>query len=1006
MDSAPKPKTNLVELLNNLDKDDDTANPLQIMSISNQYFDIDEISGQINTLNNYKLKVLHLNIRSLPDKFDKLKMFLVNCKINLDVLLLCETFLNERNQDLYQLPGYQFICKSRKNRTGGGVGIYLKNHINFKIRDDLAPHTEGSFESILVETLNTNKKYIIGEIYRPPNTSEQLALDNYEQTVIKIQETKLESVLGTDQNFCLLKASQNNKTHDLLNVFFNNSFTPSIILPTRITHSSATLIDNLYVKTTPQNIPKSGVIIADLSDHLPIFVCIGKRRSYTKPNKTIISRQLNDDKLNEIKLKLGTMDWNDLKNMNINDAHNHFISKLNEILDKVAPKKEVKLNNKFQIREKWMTKGLLRSSINKAKLYKKAINKSRDSPQYRNYITYRNLFCKLKRITKSKYYSNQLEDNKNNMKETWKILRSAMNKINDKVRVTQIINEAHEVITNDNEISDSFCNFFSNVGQKLADKIPKSKNKPEHYLKHRANNSIFLVPTDPEEIDKIINGLKPKNSSGHDDINSRFLKYLKNELKEPISILANISISEGIFPEAFKLAEVVPIHKNKAKDDINNYRPISLLPTISKILEKIIHKRVYKFLQKNKILYSSQYGFRPKHSTNDAIAELITDITNNIEDKSNTLSLFLDLSKAFDTIDHKILLTKLKHYGIRGSSLSWFESYLTNRMQYVKINNTKSVIKKVSCGVPQGSVLGPLLFIIYTNDLPNSLNHTHPILFADDTTIYTKSNNLITLFENVNSDLNNLYDWFNVNKLSLNISKTNYMISTTNIIPEEVLNRLEIKIGSQKIDRKQHVKFLGIFLDENLNWKQHITSTINKISKIGYSIRMIKNILPKQNLKTLYQTLIQPHFVYGITFWGGTYDTYLNKLFVQQKKLIRIITNSKYNEHTDPLFNELKLLKLSELHKLYTAKLMYKASRCQLPEPINVKYKPNTMVHSHNTRQINDPHVRHRRTQIASNQINHTGPHIWQHLPVKLKNANHIKHFTKYYTQFLIETRN
>ena len=240
---------------------------------------------------------------------------------------------------------------------------------------------------------------------------------------------------------------------------------------------------------------------------------------------------------------------------------------------------------------------------------------------------------------------------------------------------------------------------------------------------------------------------------------------------------------------------------------INNYRPISLLPSISKILEKLLHKRIYKFLMKHKLFYESQYGFRPKHSTNDAITELITDLTNNIEDKLNSLTIFLDLSKAFDTIDHKILLNKLNNYGIRGTSLKWFESYLSNRKQYVKINRTKSLTKDVICGVPQGSVLGPLLFIIYTNDLPNSLKHTHAILFADDTTIYTKSNNIKSLYQNVNNDLDGLYEWFKANKLSLTVGKTHYMLLNNNNIPEAITNQYDIKIGTDKIERKKKLNF-------------------------------------------------------------------------------------------------------------------------------------------------------------------------------------------------------
>ena len=454
-----------------------------------------------------------------------------------------------------------------------------------------------------------------------------------------------------------------------------------------------------------------------------------------------------------------------------------------------------------------------------------------------------------------------------------------------KTQVPKSINYKNNNLANDKVITDAFCDFFSTIGSTYANKIPKTSKKPNDYMKVHSKNSIYLEPTDPEEIDKIVSNLKPKSSSGHDNFTSKLLKSLKTELKTPLSILANISINEGTYPETYKLAEVVPIYKSKSKDDVGNYRPISLLPTFSKILEKLLHKRIYKFLQKNNILYNSQYGFRAKHSTNDAITEFITDVTNNLEKKSNTLSIFLDLSKAFDTIDHNILLTKLNRYGIRGTPLKWFESYLTSRKQYVKINKSKSTINDIACGVPQDSVLGPLLFILYTNDLPNSLEHTHAILFADDTTIYLNSNNINSLYENVNKDLNSLYEWFNTNKLSLNISKTNYMLISNIKQAVVVHEKYRVKIGDENIEYKKSLKFLGLIIDENLNWHDHIHYTKNKISKITYSIKMIKHTLPLQNIKTLYETLVQPHMEYGITLWGGTHDTYVNQVIVQQKKL-------------------------------------------------------------------------------------------------------------------------
>ncbi len=274
-DSLGTAEPNLIELLNNVDNDRYIDNPLKINNIENKYYDTDIMSGESNELNNCKLKIIHLNIHSLPDKLDQLKLLLINSNLNPDIILLCETFLNVKNEKLYQLPNYQFVSKCRQNKTCGGVGIYIKNELSYKIKDELATHDEGKFESIFIEIVNNDTKYIVGEIYRAPNTNEQSSIDNYESTLMKLNNTKVDCIIGTDQNFDYLKLDKHKKKQDLLNNFFNHGYIPTIIKPTRITHNTATLIDNIYIKTSKNTKLKSGIIITDISDHLPVFLCIG-----------------------------------------------------------------------------------------------------------------------------------------------------------------------------------------------------------------------------------------------------------------------------------------------------------------------------------------------------------------------------------------------------------------------------------------------------------------------------------------------------------------------------------------------------------------------------------------------------------------------------------------------------------------------------------------------------------------------------------------------------------
>lgn len=1001
--------SNLMDIINaSYGTNDINDNPMELMDISNGYHDTENVLQEITkSQKSFKLKIMHLNIQGLQSKFDALKLLLTNVKIEFDVILLCETFLKDINADNFQIPGYNLIFKNRKTIAHGGVAMYIKDNLRFVPRDDLDIFDEGTFESIFIEITNENKSTIVGEIYRTPSSNEQQSLVNYEAILTKLVNINKDCIIGTDQNFDYLRVNKHKKTQELLNIFFDNKMVPTIIKPTRITSKTATLIDNLYLKCERPLKIQSGIICTDISDHYPIYMCYGSDKQMNQTPTNITTRPINAVAEKNIKDALQQLKWDNLLTMGTNEAYEHFIKTTTDIIDLIAPEKVIKIRYKNKIREKWMTKGLLKSSQTKEKLYKLTIGTHRRSMDQQEkakvkYIQYRNLYNKLKRTAKSKYYENLLQQSKNDMRNTWKAMKMAMNKSNDKPPMTQSLKYQNKTLTEQKDICNAFCEYFTNVGPDFARKITKSKYNHRHYMRNRNVQSMYMNPTDPEEILQILSNLKSKSSSGPDNISSKLLKQLRLEVKMPICVLINKSIVSGTFPDMLKIAKVVPIHKGKSKEDICNYRPISLLSSLSKILEKIIHKRLYSFMQKNKAFYNSQYGFRPNHSTIDATAEFIANITDNLENKMMTLSIYLDLSKAFDTIDHPMLIDKLEHYGVRGNCLNWFKSYLSNRSQFVKINNTVSDTRQIICGVPQGSVLGPLLFIIYTNDLPNSLTHTSAIIFADDTTIYTKSKNIASLYENANYDLKSLHDWFKTNKLSLNVSKTNYMLFANSTKTQADSDIHKIQIGTDEIMPKKSVKFLGITIDDRLNWHDHIVSVKNKMSRTLYNLKMIKNILPKYVLKTLYTTLLQPYMDYGILLWGATNQCHLNKLNVIQKKAIRTITNSNYNEHTAPLFKDLNLLRLNDLYKLNVGKFMYKMTHNKLPLPIKHTFIQNQEMHNHNTRQ--GVHIKYRRTKIASNQISHKGPEVWLNIPADIQTAKTINQFKSKYKKFLHQT--
>lgn len=762
---------------------DPDDNPLITLGINSQYYDIDElhkIRERLFETDFAHATALHINIQSLPAKYNKLLDLLKefqNKHIHIDFILLCETFLHEKNKELFPIPGYTSISNHRTHMARGGVCIYIKDTIQFKRRSDLDIFVEGEFESVFIETKNTKRNTIVGSIYRPPNTNTGLSVDRYESIFTKIGN--LDAIIGTDQNFDFLKLDTHNYISNLLNIALRNNMIPTITKPTRITHQSATLIDNIYMKCNTQySSINSSILVTDISDHLPIIssMTYSHKNTHSAP-VSIEHRNLSPEALNQIINSLNQRNWNSLLDLSPNNAYNEFTNIVQTTTNLYAPIKRKIISSKHIINQPWMSRGLLISSRKASQMYSKCITLNKSNPIYKRYISYRNTLNNLKRKSKHLYYKELFQQLRHDMKKTWKTINSMIGKTNDKSNTSQIFKHGNATISGLNEISNGFCEYFTNVGPSLANKIPNAKRSASCYLNSRRPNptSLFMGPTDKDEIQSIISSLKPKNSAGHDNINTKLLKYLNTTLSTPISLLINMSISTGIVPEVLKLAKIVPVHKSKSREEFSNYRPISLLTSLSKVLERVIHKRLYAFLEQCLILNSNQYGFRKKHNTIDAVIKFISDIAIAEDSKNSTLAIYLDLSKAFDTLNHTLLLKKLEHYGIRGISLQWFKSYLSNRSHYVEYQKHKSIVKNIECGVPQGSILGPLLFIIYINDLPKVLEHTKIILFADDATVYVSGRNIDNLYAKLNGELQVLSDWFRANILSLNESKTQHM---------------------------------------------------------------------------------------------------------------------------------------------------------------------------------------------------------------------------------------
>jgi hypothetical protein len=939
------------------------------------------------TLNS--VSYFHLNCRSLSSNWESFYDLICDLhdeNFSFDYIGVSEVFKCDKDLRL-ALPGFhKLITRSRNDDNHGGVGLFVKQNVQFKIREDLSIFIPHVFESIFIEVLsNTNKNTIVGVIYRP-NTQPKADMDIFTSTLFDLMniinvEKKKSTIMG-DFNIDLLKYNSHDKTNNYVDNLFTQGFLPLITKPTRVTSTSATLIDHIYTN----NICKasiSGIILTDVADHFGIFYCVQCKPTQSK-NAIIKKRSFSERNVKLFKSYLDEMNFTQILQINCpNEAYNNFIVMYKEAFEKAFPLLDKRPNSKYTKREPWMTTGLLTSSRTKSKLFVKKLQKPtmHNIATYKNYI---NQFNKLKKIIKRDYFKCMLDMNKHNMKKTWQILKKAIGKQSDKSSFPQSFKIDNENISNKMQIAESFNTYFANIGASTSQNVPKLKKHYTDYLANSVCNSMYLESIDPSVVFDVVKKLKPKTSSGHDEISTKLVKESIVTIIQPLTHIINLSLNTGIVPDQLKIAKVIPIYKSSDTNQLKNYRPISLLPAFSKILEKIMFNKLMSFLDSQNILYKHQYGFRPKHSTIHPILHLLNKCAenNNIQPKKYTMSIFCDLSKAFDVISHKILIKKLDHYGIRGIAQKWLVSYLSDRSQFVEIDNNKSPVLKIECGVPQGSILGTLLYLIYVNDIAKSCNE-NILSFADDTSLYLSDSNIDNLFSNANIQLNKLYEWFCANRLSLNPNKTKFIILKT---PNSSLNTTGLELCIDGIPLTQigvnftekSTKFLGLHIDETLSWRPHLSEINKKISYAIFVIKQVKHILPMDCLKTLYFAIVHPHLTYGILAWGNASSSVLHRTTILQKRAIRTIHRSNYNSHTEPLFKSSGILNVKDLYDFQVALFMHDYVCKKLPSSFDNIFRRNCEVQdSHQTRQSNLLFIEKCNSVFASKQPYFTFPVMW-----------------------------
>ena len=643
----------------------------------------------------------------------------------------------------------------------------------------------------------------------------------------------------------------------------------------------------------------------------------------------------------------------------------------------------------------WITPGLMESIRTKNKLYKKYVKRPITfGDQYR---LYRNTLTRLLKLAKDNHHKEKFLECQGNPKKMWQNINKILGKNHNNNE--QIFKINNTDTTNTKVIADEFNDYFSSIAEDIGANLPPAESDFRTYLPDHEFENIEWTNTTICEIKQVLKRCNNTNG-GPDGLPMSLLKNNADLLAPILCHLCNLSISTGIFPNIHKNGTIIPLYKNKDKNNIHNYRPICLLNVVGKILEKIISIRLIHHLETSRILSNSQFAYREGRGTESAILKFINDIISAFEKGEYTVAVFLDLTKAFDCVDHEILLQKLCHYGVNNVALQWFRSYLSARKQRVKFQGTLSEEKIINIGVPQGSILGPVLFFTYFQDIC-SVSNGKEILFADDATTYDSGKCYFQVIERLNAKLMAISQWLIANKLLANIIKTEGMVfSRRNIyfpLPP-------LQLYGKPIPFSFSFKFLGITIDPKLSWKYHFASIQSKLSRACGILYTIRNKIPRTVARLIYLTIAYPYLMYGNVIWSASYESSISKLISGQKRLIRIIMKRERTANSDPLFKRLNLLKLNEINKMCTALFVYKSLNNLIHSSINFTYR-NVQRYDlrNNNIQLETPFVRFRFSQLF---INTRGPNLWNSIPPNLRLAGTLFTFKRNMKKYYLDSYN
>ena len=818
------------------------------------------------------------------------------------------------------------------------------------------------------------------------------------------------TIMG-DLNIDLNKS--NTISNDYIDTIHSVGFNALINQPTRIVRYnnsnsvSCSTIDHIITNSS-QNFSKVGIMISDVSDHLPIFGMIKLANPSLKIKGPIYKRFFPESKKDLFLENLSDTLKNTNFDQDVNSIMDDILTSTKAVLDDVFPLKKLSRKQAYIEMNPWMTNEILKERKNRDTLKKKfIINGVQNSQDHNNWKKSRNKVNRMIKKAKLKYFENDFKQCGGDSGKTWKVIYKAMNK-KPKPKITpdfvKIKTAAGNSIKTNckGDIANGMNAYFSTIGENLAKQLNETDMKFEDYLGIPNQNSIFLKKILEIEIANLIQELNIKKSVGVDEIPPIILKWGAPIFVPILTRLFNLCITEGVYPDSLKIAKITPIFKSGNKNDISSYRPISILTQINRIFEKLLSTRLVNFFKP--FFNKKQFGFRPKHETKHAVLDLKEHILEKCGKKLVNCILFLDLRKAFDSVSHNILLKKLEHYGVRGVALKLLTSYLTNRKQLTCIDDCVSLLDLIKWGVPQGSVLGPLLFLIYINDIIHA-SELAAWLFADDTVLVHSASNLDTLQAEMNTEVEKIQQWLLANKLSVHyVDKSKYMIINSNKHIRIQEDCFELLMGGYDIERTDQYKYLGVLVDEKLSWDDHIREVCRKLSQVAGVIFKIRKYLPKAALMLVYHSLVGSSLRYGLSCWGTACKNLLQKINVVHNRIVRYLAFSRFScSRAWPLYCALEILPLDILLEVEWGRLMYQFDNNMLPRVFdNYFSRPSHRYPTSFTRQRNFDLIRINNAR-EQQMLKYIGPKSWANIPTVMKQEMSLKKFTRLLREHLIE---